>query len=97
MTAIDGEKNCTKTNQKQLIKQMTGLKYYTLVMLNSTGNRQLREIEVAKRFFVDLINININTNEVSDTLIQKRLLELFQNNSSQSFIIFIVQNYGEKL
>jgi macrodomain Ter protein organizer (MatP/YcbG family) len=86
MTA-DGEKNQTKTNYEQLMKQMTGLKYYTLVMLNSTGNRQLREIEVAKRFFVDLININNNTNEISDTLIQKRLLELFQNNSSQSSLL----------
>ncbi|AKG24398.1 hypothetical protein IJ00_02720 [Calothrix sp. 336/3] len=64
-----------------------GLKYYTLVMLNSTGKRQIREIEGAKIFFTETFADWINTNNFSDVFIQKRLLELWQNNSSPSNLL----------
>ncbi|MEC4814973.1 MAG: hypothetical protein SAK29_17085 [Scytonema sp. PMC 1069.18] len=66
---------------------MDKLEYWTLVMLNSAGNRQLREIQIAKTFFVDTLADLINIDEVSDTFIQKRLLEISYNNSSQQSLL----------
>lgn len=66
---------------------MTKLKYWTLVMLNSAGSRQLKEIKIAETFFVDTFADLTNMNEVSDALIQKQLLELSRNNSSQQSLL----------
>ncbi|AFY31634.1 hypothetical protein [Calothrix sp. PCC 7507] len=63
---------------------MTKLKYYTLVILNNAGKRQLREIEIAKIFFTDTFADFSVIEEVSDTLIQKQLLETYQNNLGNS-------------
>jgi hypothetical protein len=55
-------------------------------MLGNGGKRKLREIEVAKVFFTETF-INIDINSASDIVIQKRLLEISQNNSSQSSLL----------
>lgn len=62
---------------------MTKFKHYTLVMLNSAGKRQIREIEMAKTFFDDTFADLSNIDEVSDVLIQTRLLEIYQKSSSE--------------
>lgn len=62
---------------------MTKLEYWTLVRLNNEGNRQLKEIDIAKKFFNNFFADLTVENQELDVLIQERLLELSQNNSSQ--------------
>ncbi len=53
-------------------------------MLNASGKRQLREIESAKIFFTKTFVNFCDINSEPDIVIQKQLLELSQNNASQS-------------
>lgn len=63
---------------------MSKLEYWTLVRLNSTGNRELQEIDGAKNFFNDFLAHLPRESQESDASIQKQLLEFSQTNSSQS-------------
>ena len=63
------------------------LKYWTLVTLDGTGDRTTRELENAKSFFTATFADLPNINEVADTVIQQRLLELSRHaNSEQSLL-----------
>jgi hypothetical protein len=66
---------------------MIKLKYYTLIMLGSGGKRKVREIEVAKIFFTETFANCLDINSESDIIIQKRLLEISQNNSNRASLL----------
>ncbi|BAY24045.1 hypothetical protein NIES2100_38380 [Calothrix sp. NIES-2100] len=55
---------------------MSKLKYWTLVTLDGTGDRKIKELENAKSFFAATFADLTNIDEVADTAIQQRLLEL---------------------
>ncbi|MBW4510738.1 MAG: hypothetical protein KME64_30105 [Scytonematopsis contorta HA4267-MV1] len=66
---------------------MSKREYWDLVTLDNAGKRQVRTISMAKTFFAENFTNSENLNEVSDTLIQKRLLLLFQNTSGQDALL----------
>ncbi|MBD2356487.1 hypothetical protein H6G41_17960 [Tolypothrix sp. FACHB-123] len=75
---------------------MSKLKYWTLVILDGTGvdakrlvarHRTTKELENAKSFFAATFADFPNINEVSDTAIQQRLLELSRHPESQQSLL----------
>ncbi len=66
---------------------MTKLKYWTLVTLDGTGDRKIKELDNAKSFFADIFADLTNIDEVADTVIQQRLLELSRNADGQQSLL----------
>lgn len=60
---------------------MSKLKYWTLVTLDGTGNLKIKELENAKSFFAATFADLTNIDEVADTVIQQRLLEVSRQQS----------------
>ena len=62
---------------------MNTSKYWTLVTIDGTGERKLKEIGVAKTLITDIFANLKDTSEISHTSIQKQLFNLLKNNISQ--------------
>ena len=66
---------------------MSTSKYWTLVTIDGTGERKLKEIGVAKTFVTDVFAHLRDIDEISDTLIQKQLFNLFENNTGEQSLL----------
>lgn len=55
------------------------LRYWMLVIIDTTGKRQVKEIAPAREFFVDTFSINTVEDDVRDAEIQQMLLQLWKN------------------
>ncbi|MDJ0774172.1 MAG: hypothetical protein QNJ49_12235, partial [Mastigocoleus sp. MO_167.B18] len=83
-----------KSSQHQL-KSMTNVnnqvmnfsKYWMLVTIDGMGERKLKEITVAKTFAIDVFTNLRGIDEMSDTLIQKQLFNLFENNTGEQSLL----------
>ncbi|MBD2203711.1 hypothetical protein H6G33_34575 [Calothrix sp. FACHB-1219] len=66
---------------------MSKLKYWTLVTLDGTGNLKFKELQNAKSFFTTTFADLANIHEISDTVIQQRLLELSRNAATEPTLL----------
>lgn len=66
---------------------MSKLKYYTLIKLNDAGETKTQTMEVVKRFLIDTFgDISDINSDLSDASMQRQLLAIYRDNSSQSLL-----------